>query len=77
MKTDSTNGNTSVRTTADNGGQGDLLLEFFIYDYLNVPYFKDGLGMIAMVRNSFSYIEQAVYHFLLFLASRQYTSTAN
>ncbi len=63
------NSSTSVRTTADNGGQGDLLLEFFIYDYLDIPYFNDGVGMIAMVRNSFSYIEQAVYQFLVFLAS--------
>jgi hypothetical protein len=64
--TDSTNGSTSLRTTADNGGQGDLLLEFFIYDYLDIPYFKDGFGMIAMVRNSFPSIEQGMYHFSSF-----------
>jgi hypothetical protein len=61
-------GNASVRTTADNGGQGVLELEFFLYNYLDVPYMSDGVGIIAMVRNLSLSIEQAVRH--VFLSSR-------
>ena len=56
-KSSSVNSTTSVRTTAENGGQGVLKLEFFVYDYLTVPYITDGVGIIAMVRSSFLFIK--------------------
>lgn len=59
------NGNKSLRTTADNGGQGVLELEFFIYDYLSYSFLRDGVGIIVMVRNSCFSSGQTIYHFSL------------
>jgi hypothetical protein len=64
--TSSMNGTASLRTTTDNDGQGILQLEFYIYDYLSVPYLTDGVGMIAMVRIYFAFQNNLHIAFLLF-----------
>ncbi|CAF1501175.1 unnamed protein product [Didymodactylos carnosus] len=68
-----TNGNTSVRTTADNGGQGVLEMGFFIYDFLNVPYLKDAVGMVSMLHDN-EQIPQIEIDGIGFAPNRKHTS---